>query len=69
MASPLFRCKNKIGNYICGNRIYSRNGNRIVVKRHGRSVSFTVHKDEPCEVICEKCGKPTLVLWQENKNE
>ena len=72
MSGLLYRCKHKVNGFLCGNRIYARSGNRIVVKRHGRQVAFTVSKDETGEVICEKCGQTTIIRFQDgnsNKKE
>ena len=58
----VIHCKGKTANNKpCNNPIGIKNGNKLTIKRHNREIHITLTKNQTVEIICEKCGKKTII--------
>ena len=56
----IYQCKGvKENGIVCGNPLYAEQGNKIIIKRHGRVIM--VGKEQKFEITCERCGNVTRV--------
>lgn len=63
MAETLVKCLHERNGRTCGNPIYLRKENSIIIKRHGREVILEIGENTSAVVRCERCGKYTRIKY------
>ena len=69
IATKTIRCRNQRNGKPCGNIIAASVGGEFIIRRHGREIHIPSSSDMKIRIVCERCGKETVLKGDFLKNE
>ncbi len=69
IATKTIRCRNERNGKSCSNIIAAFVGGELIIRRHGREIHIPSSSDMKIRIVCERCGKETILKGDFQKNE